>query len=68
MPKVEVKVDGGPLEQAVDEDISAFERWFCSVVDSSAPLLTGAERAIIKSYLWYKTHETAAEDSSTDGG
>lgn len=44
------------LEQRVDADITAFEKWFCENVDQSSPRLSGPERAIIKSYLWYKTH------------
>jgi hypothetical protein len=44
------------LEQEVDFDIEAFERWFCTKVDASATILSGPERAIIKTYLWHKTH------------
>jgi len=44
------------LEQEVDRDIKAFEQWFCERVDPSATQLSGPERAIIKSFLWYKSH------------
>jgi hypothetical protein len=44
------------LEQEVDHDIQAFERWFCERIDPSSTQLSGPERAIIKSFLWYKSH------------
>ena len=44
------------LEQEVDADIEAFDRWFCSNVDQSSSQLSRPERAIIKSFLWYKSH------------
>jgi hypothetical protein len=45
---------GLPLEQEVDADITEFETYFCTTVDTSAAKLTGPERAIIKTYLAHK--------------
>ncbi len=43
------------LEEAVDEDLAAFERFMLTRVDPSGPL-SKPERAIIKTYLYWKTH------------
>lgn len=50
------ELGGEELEEVVNEDIKQFEKWFCENVDTKAVRLTGPERAIIKTYLWYKTH------------
>lgn len=48
--------DGKELEEIVNEDIERFQVWFCEHVDKEAVALTGPEIAILKTYLWYKTH------------
>ena len=58
MATVLVEVDAltdGLLEEAVDEDIAQFEKFMMEKVDSSGPL-SGPEKAIIKTYLWWKTN------------
>ncbi len=40
------------LEADVDQDITAFEEWFSSHVENGP--LVHAERAILKTYLWWK--------------
>jgi len=42
------------LEEAVDEDLDEFEKFFRARGLGSKLIL--AERAIIKTYLWWKTH------------
>lgn len=46
------------LEELVDADIEEFKKYFCGELrnDSLAP----AERSIIKTYLWWKTHQEPA--------
>lgn len=46
---------GKDLEAAVDEDLALFEKFMMEEVDSSGPL-SGPERSIIKTYLYFKTH------------
>jgi hypothetical protein len=48
-------VEGHAAEPIVDVDIDGFEKWFCQNVDTSTHKLAHSERAILKSYLWYKT-------------
>lgn len=50
------------LEELVDKDIADFEKFMMEKVDQSGPL-SGPEKAIIKTYIWWKTH--AEEASST---
>lgn len=50
------KMTGTELEKYVNKDIEEFQTWFCKNVDKEAVALTGPEIAILKSYLWYKTH------------
>jgi hypothetical protein len=50
------------LEEEVDEDLAAFEKFMIAKVDDSGPLHR-VEKAIIKTYLHWKTH--AQEASST---
>ena len=47
-------VKGADLEAMVDEDINAFELWFKERGLGDNLLLP--ERAVIKTYLWWKTH------------
>ncbi len=52
------------LERFVDEDIAEFEQWFCRNVDTNAVALLGPEKAILKTYLWYKIH---SDEERPDG-
>lgn len=47
------KKEGKELEAEVDEDITAFQVWFQS---KGQEPLSKPEWAILKTYLWYKTH------------
>lgn len=47
--------EGQSLESAVDEDIAAFEEYFCGELKNDS--LSKPERSIIKTYLWWKTHQ-----------
>jgi hypothetical protein len=49
-------MDGEELEATVNQDVEQFQEWFCTNVDVEAVKLSGPEIAILKSYLWYKTH------------
>jgi len=42
------------LEHVVDEDIEAFAKYFCKELKNDT--LSRPERAILKTYLWWKTH------------
>ena len=48
-------VDGTKLEAIVDEDLKGFSRFYCKVVGNAE--LSDFERAAIKTYLWWKTHD-----------
>lgn len=50
------------VEREVDADIDEFERWFASKVENG-PLLH-AERAILKTYLWWKLQPDAKREGS----
>ena len=52
-------ISGKELESVVDEDLKAFEEFFCKKLGNNR--LADPERAVIKTYLWYKMHpeETA---------
>lgn len=67
MPRVVVAVEElerpEALESAVDADIQAFEAWFSSLGNDP---LTKGERAILKTYLWWKTK--GAADGTQAGG
>jgi hypothetical protein len=43
--------EGGSLEQVVDEDIICFEEYFKKLGNDP---LSKPEKAIIKTYLWFK--------------
>jgi hypothetical protein len=46
------------LEQMVDADIDAFEKYFKGLGNDSLAL---GERAAIKTYLWFKTHTESSD-------
>lgn len=50
-----VKHEEQTLEQAVDADIERFAAYFCGELKNDS--LSGPERSIIKTYLWWKTHQ-----------
>lgn len=56
--------DGNTLEQVVDADINAFDAFFQNALKNDVPLV-GSERAILKTYLWWKTHEQSETTSSS---
>jgi hypothetical protein len=59
MVHVEVRADEGQTaEQAVDQDIERFDKFMLARVDDQP--LTRFERAILKTYLRWKTHEDVA--------
>lgn len=69
MVRVEVVPDEGEGtdERAVDADIAAFEKFMMNKVDDSGPLM-GPEKAIIKTYIWWKTHsEEDVDGKAADG-
>ena len=45
------------LEEYVDEDIAAFEKFFCTNVDTKAAALMPQEKTIIKTFIWWATHQ-----------
>lgn len=45
---------GKELEEIVEADIEAFARFFCGQLKNDS--LSKPERAILKTYLWWKTH------------
>lgn len=51
--------DSKELEKEVDAAITAFDVWFQQKGKNDP--LTGPERAIIKTFLWFQTHEGAKE-------
>ena len=51
----EVVLDPSVLEAAVDADIVAFGEYFQRELKNDEPL-SKSERAIIKTYLWFKLH------------
>lgn len=51
--KVEYTGESEKLEAAVDEDIKRFEEYFIKKLGNES--LVGPERAIIKTYLHFKT-------------
>jgi len=52
--KVTVEDKTRPLEEVVDEDIKKFEEWFRTHLQNGEPLVR-SEKAIIKTYLRWKT-------------
>lgn len=45
------------LEKVVDEDLDAFNSWFQEHIERGGGVgIIKPERAILKTYLWYKTH------------
>lgn len=54
-------IESAGLEALVNEDILSFERWFQK--QGNDPLVR-SEVAILKTYLWYKTHPEASNAST----
>lgn len=54
---------GEELEKVVNDELEQFEEWFRNHLDSEP--LARAERSILKTYLWYKTHPGEVPTSST---
>lgn len=48
--------DGERLSKAVDADLDAFGEYFQRELKNDEPL-SKSERAIIKTYIWWKTHQ-----------
>ena len=46
---------GKELEVIVEADIEAFAKFFCEKLGNDS--LSKPERAILKTYLWWKTHQ-----------
>ncbi len=60
-------VEEPTLEQIVDADIEKFREYFCGELGNDS--LSAPERSIIKTYLWWKTHQkdpNVEEDRNTD--
>ena len=53
LPEHESDLTGSELEEAVDVDIKGFDVYFQSLGNDP---LNGPEKAIVKTYLWYKLH------------
>lgn len=53
--EVDVTVEGKELEAIVDRDLEAFSDFFCRGLGNSS--LTGPEKAIVKTWLYWKLHE-----------
>lgn len=51
-----------PLEQVVDADIAEFEEYFCKMLKNSS--LAAPEKAILKTYLYWKTHPAEPSGSA----
>ena len=61
----EVELEGAELAKVVDADLVEFEKFMMERVDDSGPL-SGPEKSIIKTYIWWKTHPIEeAEDGET---
>jgi hypothetical protein len=59
-PADESNLSGKELEAVVDEDLGAFNEYFQKNCDNSP--LRPEETAILKTYLWWKTHLTHEAD------
>ena len=53
------------LEQMVDEDIASFDNFFQGLGNDP---LTFFEKAIIKTYLFYKTHDKSTDKQASVHG
>lgn len=58
-----IDLEGAALEVAVDEDIIAFDQYFQRALQNEPLVLS--ERAILKTYLYWKTHQETADASDT---
>lgn len=57
------RVEEAPtLEQVVDADIAEFEEYFCKMLKNSS--LAAPEKAILKTYLYWKTHPAEPSGSA----
>lgn len=54
------------LEAAVDADLAAFEKWFQGHLQNGEPLVS-SERAILKTYLYFKTRVEPELSKPADG-
>ena len=61
MINVEVTLEDRLLEEVVDEDLADFDKFMQENVDDSGPL-SGPEKAIIKTWIWWKTHPKDEEE------
>lgn len=53
---------GEELEKEVDADIAEFEEYFCKKLKNSS--LAAPEKAILKTYLYWKTHPAEPSGSA----
>lgn len=62
-------LEGAELEAAVDEDITRFDEYFQRELGNDP--LVKSERAVLKTYLWYKCRKgvdcALAQDGSPSG-
>ena len=58
---------GEYVQEQVDEDICRFNLWFKEKLHNSD--LTGSEKSIIKTYLWWKLYEDggSVQESTKEG-
>jgi hypothetical protein len=52
--EAEENLTGEELEKIVNADLDGFSEFFCKRLNNDS--LSGPERAVIKTYLWWKTH------------
>jgi hypothetical protein len=53
--EAETALEGKELEKLVDLDLDSFAEFFCKALNNSQ--LSGPERAIVKTWLYWKFHE-----------
>ena len=63
--KPQEKPEGKELEKIVDDDIDRFQTFMMDRVDDSGPLMA-PERSILKTYLWWKAHNSPMPEEKTD--
>lgn len=48
---------GTDFEKVVEKDLDAFNEWFCTHIEQGTDRgLIKPERALLKTYIWYKAH------------
>lgn len=52
----EALLEGKDLENEVDAELESFSAFFCKALNNSS--MTGAEKSIIKTWLYWKFHES----------